>query len=297
MFTHFLLRRSISLTIIIVCFFLVPVAVAYADTSQVITFGADLNSEQKALVARKFGVNLQDTAIPLIEVTNAEERRYLQGLVPNKVIGSRAISSAMVEVLPAGSGVTVQTHNITWVTTDMFENAVVTAKVKDARIIAAAPFPVSGTAALTGIFKAFETATGQKLDEESKKTANEELVRTGELGEAIGKEKATELMLKVKERVIADKVTDPEQIKQIIINVAGDLNINLTPAQIDQITQLMQKISKLDLNIRDISSQLQDLKTKLDDVIAQNKEVKSILQQILDALNGLIEKIRAWFGL
>ncbi|ADG81153.1 DUF1002 domain-containing protein [Thermincola potens] len=295
MFIHSLLRRSISLTIIIVCFFLVPVA--YADTSQVITFGADLNSEQKTLVARKFGVNLQDTAIPLIEVTNAEERRYLQGLVPNKVIGSRAISSAMVEVLPAGSGVTVETHNITWVTTDMFENAVVTAKVKDARIIAAAPFPVSGTAALTGIFKAFETATGQKLDEESKKTANEELVRTGELGEAIGKEKATELMLKVKERVIADKVTDPEQIKQIIINVAGDLNINLTPAQIDQITQLMQKISKLDLNIRDISSQLQDLKTKLDDVVAQNEEVKSILQQILDALNGLIEKIRAWFGL
>lgn len=295
MFIHSLLRRSISLTIIIVCFFLVPVA--YADTSQVITFGADLNSEQKTLVARKFGVNLQDTAIPLIEVTNAEERRYLQGLVPNKVIGSRAISSAMVEVLPAGSGVTVETHNITWVTTDMFENAVVTAKVKDARIIAAAPFPVSGTAALTGIFKAFETATGQKLDEESKKTANEELVRTGELGEAIGKEKATELMLKVKERVIADKVTDPEQIKQIIINVAGDLNINLTPAQIDQITQLMQKISKLDLNIRDISSQLQDLKTKLDDVVVQNEEVKSILQQILDALNGLIEKIRAWFGL
>lgn len=270
-------------------------AVAQGNSDRVVTLGADLNAADKAKVAQSLGINLQDATLPVIEVTNQEERKYLQGLVPPKVIGSRAISSAMVEILPAGSGISVSTRNITWVTNDMYANALTTAKVKDARVTAVAPFPVSGTAALTGIFKAFEVATGQKLDEKSKKVANEELVRMGELGEQIGKEKATQLIMKVKEQVVADKVTDPAQIKQIIINVAGDLNINLNAGQIDQLVALMQKIGALNLNIRDVSSQLQDIKLKLDQVIAENQEVKGLLQRILDFLNRLIEQVRAYF--
>lgn len=268
-----------------------------ADTSEVVTFGADLSQEQKESLAKEMGIDLGNTAVPIVEVTNAEERSYLKGLVPDNVIGTRAISSALIQILPEGSGVSVTSKNITWVTSDMYANALVTAKVKDAKIMAIAPFPVSGTAALTGIIKGFERATGVKIDEEAKRTANEELVRTGELGQEIGKEKATELILKVKERVIADKITDPQEIKQIIINVAGDLNINLTAEQINQLVQLMEKINKLDLNIRDISSQLQDLKTKIDDVVAQNEEVKSLLQRILDALNRFIEQVRSWFDI
>lgn len=270
-------------------------AQAAAKTDRVITLGADLSAGDREKVAQNLGVDLQSTTVPVIEVTNKEERKYLQGLVPAKVIGSRAISSAMVEVLPAGSGISVNTRNITWVTNDMYANALTTAQVKDARITAVAPFPVSGTAALTGIFKAFEAATGQKLNEKSKKVANEELVRMGELGEQVGKEKATQLIMKVKEQVVADKITDPAQIKQIIINVAGDLNINLDAGQIDQLVALMQKIGALNLNIRDVSSQLQDIKMKLDQVIAENQEVKGILQRILAFLNQIIEQVRAYF--
>lgn len=270
-------------------------AAAQGNAERVVTLGADLNAADKAKVAQSLGIDLQDAALPVIEVTNQEERKYLQGLVPSKVIGTRAISSAMVDILPAGSGISVNTRNITWVTNDMYANALTTAKVKDAKVTAVAPFPVSGTAALTGIFKAFEVATGQKLDEKSKKVANEELVRMGELGEQIGKEKATQLIMKVKEQVVADKITDPAQIKQIIINVAGDLNINLNAGQIDQLVALMQKIGALNLNIRDVSSQLQDIKLKLDQVIAENQEVKGLLQRILDFLNQLIEQVRAYF--
>ncbi len=265
------------------------ITTAVAATGRVITLGADLNSADQAKVAQGLGVDLNNTEVEIIRITNKEERKYLQGLVPASIIGSRAISSAMVELLPAGSGISVSTRNITWVTNDMYGNALATARVKDARITAVAPFPVSGTAALTGIFKAFEAATGQKLDEKSKKVANEELVRMGELGEQLGKEKATQLIMKVKEQVVADKITDPAQIKQIIINIAGDLNINLNTDQIDQLVALMQKISTLNLNIKDVSTQLQDIKTKLDQVIADNQEVKGLLQRILDFLQGIIE--------
>lgn len=271
------------------------ITTAVAATGRVITLGADLNSADQAKVAQGLGVDLNNTEVEIIRITNKEERKYLQGLVPASIIGSRAISSAMVELLPAGSGISVSTRNITWVTNDMYGNALATARVKDARITAVAPFPVSGTAALTGIFKAFEAATGQKLDEKSKKVANEELVRMGELGEQLGKEKATQLIMKVKEQVVADKITDPAQIKQIIINIAGDLNINLNTDQIDQLVALMQKISTLNLNIKDVSTQLQDIKTKLDQVIADNQEVKGLLQRILDFLQGIIEQVRAYF--
>lgn len=274
---------------------IMPAAARINGTGRVITLGADLTAKDRSKVAQYLGVDLKNEENLTIEITNQEERKYLQGLVPENIIGVRAISSAMVEMLPAGSGISVSTRNITWVTNDMYANALTTAKVKDAKVAAVAPYPVSGTAALTGIFMAFEEVTGQKLNEKSKKVANEELVRMGELGEKVGKEKATRLIMKVKEQVVADKVTDPARIRQIIINVAGDLNINLTPGEIDQLVALMQKIGSLNLSIKDVSGQLQDIKTKLDQVIAQNKEVKGLLQRILDYLNNIIVRVRAYF--
>jgi len=264
-----------------------------ATYSRVITFGADLDRAQKSMLASKFGVNLAEANVPVVDVTNAEERKYLAGLVPENVIGTRAISSAMVEILPAGRGITVETQNINWVTTDMYANAMATARVKDARVIVAAPFPVSGTAALTGIFKAFEAATGKSLGDQAKKVANEELVRTGELARDIGKDNATRLVLLVKEKVITERTKDPERIRQIIINVAGDLNINLNNRQIEDLTTLMQKISGLNLNITDITDQLTNLKTEIQRKITERPELKNWFARLLDAISHLVQQIRA----
>ena len=124
-----------------------------------------------------------------------------------------------------------------------------TAGIENAGVIAAAPFPVSGTAALTGIMKAFEEITGEELDEEAKKVANEELVTTGDLGEDIGKDEAAALIKEIKERIVRERIKDPEDIKRIILEIAKELNIQLTEEQINQIIELMKKISQLDLDI------------------------------------------------
>ena len=264
-----------------------------ATYSQVITFGADLDRAQKTMLASKFGVNLAEANVPVVDVTNAEERKFMVGLVPENVIGTRAISSAMVEVLPAGRGITVETQNINWVTTDMYANAMATARVKDARVIVAAPFPVSGTAALTGIFKAFEAATGKSLGDQAKKVANEELVRTGELAREIGKDNATRLVVLVKEKVITERTKDPERIRQIIIKVAGDLNINLNNRQIEDLTTLMQKINGLNLNITDITDQLTNLKTVIERRITDQPALNNWFARLLDAINQFVQQIRA----
>ncbi|MBU7007489.1 DUF1002 domain-containing protein [Phosphitispora fastidiosa] len=266
---------------------------AAAAYSQVITFGADLTAAQRSMLASEFGVNLAQADRPVTEITNAEERKYLSGLVPEETLGTRAISSAMVEMLPAGQGIRVTSRNITWVTDDMYANALVTAGVRDAGVTVAAPFPVSGTAALTGIFKAVEVATGKSLGERPKKAASRELVETGSLGEEIGRDKAVQFIVLVKQQVIAERTANPERIRQIVINVAGDLNLNLNNRQVEEVTGLMQEIRGLNLRAEDLTGQLQSYKDKLEAYTVKQEEVKGWIQRVLDILDRLIQQIRA----
>lgn len=262
---------------------------AFADTSVVVTLGKDLNQDQRKQILDIFDVEEDKTTI--IEINNQEERRYLEGVASEAQLGTRTISSAYVELLDDGSGITVDTYNITWVTKEMYQSALVTAGVKDAKVIAAAPFPVSGTGALTGIIKAFEEVTGQELSEEQKKVANEEIVTSGELGEAIGKEKAAKLIKEVKEEIISKAVKDPEEIKRIIIEISGKLDINLNDEQLQSLQKLMEKIGKLDLDTSAIKDQLKNIGEKLDETLRNNEEVKSLLQRILDAIVGFFKSI------
>lgn len=272
---------------------------AWAQNKRVVSFGANLSEPQRKQVAELVGLNYPlPSDIQAITITNAQERQYLKGLVPDEVIGTKAISSALVEVTEPGSGIIAFSKNITWVTNQMFISALATAGVKDARVTAVAPFKVSGTAALTGIISAFEQASGQNISEQNKKVANQELIQMGQLGEAINdKEKAAQLISMIKEQVIQQGIKDPTQIRQIIVNVAGDLNINLNDQQIADITKLMEQITKLDINIADLRGQVESLRQQWGDLVQKNEQVQGILQQILTAINDFFNRILAALGL
>lgn len=274
-----------SLVILLVVLHIMSLStVALADAATVVSLGANLDEDQKSKIMELFGVTSDE--VIMLEVTNQEERDYLGGLVSDEKIGKRAMSSAYVEILDDGEGISVETHNINWVTKEMYANAMVTAGVENAKVIAAAPFNVSGTAALTGIMKAFEEATGEELSEEAKKTANEEMVTTGELGDDIGQDEAASLVQEIKERIIKEKVTDPEQIKKIIIEIAADLNITITQEHIDKLADLMERISKLDLSVENISKQLESINKGLEKVKDTINENKGFFQKIFDAIKG-----------
>lgn len=261
----------------------------YADSSVVVTLGKDLSNEQRQEIIEIFDVKEEDVSI--IEINNKEERKYLEGIAGEAQLGNKTMSSAYVELLEEDSGISVETYNISWVTKEMYESALVTAGVKDAKVIAAAPFPVSGTGALTGILKAFEQATGKKISENQKQVANEEVFQTGELGEEIGKDKASELVRKVKEEIISRDIKAPEDIKQVILDIAESLDIDLKVEQIEKISNLMEKINKLDLDTEEIKSQLKNIGKKLDDTIKNNEEVRSLLEKILDAIKSFFRAL------
>ena len=140
-------------------------------------------------------------------------------------------------------GINVKTANITWVTSSMVASTLSTAGMTNANAVIAAVFPVSGTGALTGVMKAFEDASGEKLDEDKKELASEELITTGDLGDEIGQDKATGVVNDIKTEVIKNGTSDVTQIADIINNVTNNYNITLTDAQVKQITDLMEKIA------------------------------------------------------
>lgn len=263
---------------------------AMASAQEVVSLGADLTPQQEREILEFFGVDEKD--VKIIRVTNQEMRQYLSGLIPEKQLGTTAYSSAHITLVPRGKGISVKTYNIAWVTKEMYANVMVTAGIEDADVVVTAPFQVSGASALTGITKAFEQASGKKLDEDAKKAANEELVVTKDLGEKIGQDKAAEFMRDVKEEVVKKKLKDPNDIIEVIKRIAAEHGIELTDAQIQQIKELMQKISRLDLNLNKINKQLENINKNVDDIKKAVKDNQGILEKISDSLNNFINWIK-----
>ena len=259
-----------------------------ASGNVTISLGSDLNESQRTQMKDLLGA---DENTKIIEVTNAEERKYLGNFVDSKIIGTRAISSAYAEILEEGAGIQAEVYNVPWVTKDMVINSLATAGIKDAKVKVAAPFDVSGTAALAGIIKAFEDATGEVVSEEKKEIDNEEIAKTGELGQDIGKDEAAELVKVVKEAVVKNDIKSQEDIEKVIADSAQELNIALTDEQKQKISELMTKISSLDLNVEDIKSQLKNISGQLGKLTENSDEVKSVVQKILDFITNAFDKL------
>jgi uncharacterized protein YpuA (DUF1002 family) len=284
------MKKSISLLLMVGLLMTVLPLAAAASAQEVVSLGANLTQQQKEEILNYFGVDEQDVRV--ITVTNQEMREYLTGLVPEKQLGTTAYSSAYVTMASEGNGIRVQTNNIAWVTKEMYANVMVTAGIEDADVVVTAPFEVSGASALTGITKAFETASGKNLDEDAKKTANEELVVTTELAEEVGPDKAAEFIKDVKTEVVKENLKEPQEIKEAVQRIAVEHNIELTDAQIQQIRELMEKISRSDLNLDKIRQQLDNIDLNIDDIKDAVKENQGILQKISHAINSFFNWVK-----
>ena len=106
------MKKKILSILLVVTFFIgiMPMA-AFADGADVVSFGADISTAQQDQLLKIFGVTRDQ--VEIIEVTNQDERNLLQGVATEQQIGTRAISSAYVGLLDEGSGIQVETHNIT----------------------------------------------------------------------------------------------------------------------------------------------------------------------------------------
>ena len=232
---------------------------AKADSSKVVTLGANLTEEQKKAMYDYFGTSADK--VDTIEVTNADERKYMEGIATEAQIGTRTYSCSYVE--PTGSGgIQVKVANLTFVTSSMIASTLLTSGVENCNVVAGSPIEVSGTGALTGIMMAYEKASGEELSEDQKATATEELVTTGELAESIGQQEAADLMNEVKQEVIEDGLKDEDEIEGAVNDAADDLNVTLNGDQKAKIVSLMKSISEYDYDVKALKKTLENLEGK-----------------------------------
>lgn len=258
-----------------------------------VALGADLNQEERATVLRLLGISEEDlNNYTVTTVTNADEHEYLDSYLSSSIIGSRALSSVMVEGTAEGSGINVTTSNITYCTPGMYENALATAGIENADIKVAGPFNISGTAALVGAIKAYENMTGEEVKKENADTATNELVVTGQVAENVGdQEKAEQLIGAVKGEVVGGNATTTEEIGNVVDQAAQEMEVNLSEEDRQAIIDLMKKIDDLNLNIdslKEQASNLYDQIAGLDlNLNIDEEQVKGFFEKILDFFRGL----------
>ncbi len=256
-----------------------------------LALGANLRSEQKNTVLALLGVNPAELSeYDVIYITNEEEHQYLGEYVASDKIGTRSLSSVLVVKREKGNGIHITTKNISYCTIGMYKNALITAGITDADIIVAAPSAISGTAALVGVLKAYSDMTGETVTEESMDTAMNELVLTGDLADTVGdSEKAEELIAYLKQEVVERRLKEEDEIEEVIDKAAREFKISLSEDEVQQLTDLLQKIGNLDLDLDSIKDQAQELYDKLSEIDTQGffDKIAGFFQSILDFFKGL----------
>ena len=265
-----------------------------ANTRTVI--GADLSAEQVASVYNSFGIARY--SVPELTMTNAREREELGGFVDSAIIGTKSISCVYVSLTGDGSGLDITTsENITWCTPQMYVSALATAGITDAKIIVTAPFPVSGTAALSGVFWAYEDITGHKLDDTAKLVATQELTVSGDLVNELGNMDATSIIDDLKLMLAETSTMTDAEIKAEIIEIAKQYNVSLTDQQINKLIELCRSLEGLDDD--SLLKRVQDVQSTLKKVENAKTKINGFTQtveKVVTSVKGFFEKVGSIIG-
>lgn len=254
--------------------------------------GANLTDEQIADVYASFGVKRGD--VTELRVTNADERKYLEGYVDESVIGTNSISCVYIEVLEEGKGLDVTTSNINWCTSQMYVSALATAGITDAKIIVAAPFEVSGTAALTGVYMAYEDITGEALDETAKLVSTQELTLTAELADQIGSYDSVEIVNELKLLLGETRNMTDEQLRSEIVSIASDFGVTLTDTQIDQLISLCRALEKL--NPDELKEKVESVQNTIAKLGQAKETVSNFFTSVKNVWNSIVDFFKGIFG-
>lgn len=284
------MKRIIAM-ILVFAVLAAPCCLAESSENSRTVIGADLSEDEISTVYKSFGIDRGD--IKELSVTNADERHYLEGLVDDSLIGTKSISCIYIEALGEGEGMDVSVNNIDWCTSEMYMNAMVTAGISDANVIISAPFTVSGTAALTGIYLAYEDITGEELDEIAKLVGTQELTVTAELAAQIGSADSTKIVNALK--LILDEtenMTD-EELKQQIIDIAEEYNVSLNDSQIEQLISLCRSLEKLDVSA--LKEKVESIQEKFTKYAEIKTTVKQFFTDLGDGITSFVDSVISFF--
>ncbi len=267
-------------------------AFALTPGDRLVVVGADLTQTQIESVYETFGLHRGEA--PELTITSSEERQYLEGLVDESVIGTKSISCICIEVLEPGSGLELRTNNITWCTKEMFLTALSTAGVTDARVIVSAPWASAGTAALAGIYKAWESLSGETLDDTAKDAGAQELSVAASLSGKIGSADALRIIAELKKLVGSEPALDGDALTEKIGELASDLNIRLPEGGSEELQNLFGALKKLDP--RELREKAERAAETLQKLQAAKEKASSFADAVRRFFRTIADFFRTLFG-
>ena len=265
---------------------------AQAAGTGVLALGADLSADQRATVLSEMGITEAEAAsYETVTITNDMEHQYLDESLGSSVVGSHSLSSVLLIPQESGAGLTVETHNINYCTIAMYRNALLTAGVQDAKVIVAAPMPISGTAALIGAVKAYETYSGTTVSDEAINAATDELVLTGELSDELDSEQISDLIAYLKQQIAEKGLDDPGKLTELVNEASDKMDLKLTDEQVSRIVDLLLKLDNLDIDAGKLASQAKELYDKLDamGIKLDSEKVGTFVTRMVSSIWNLIQ--------
>lgn len=256
-----------------------------ASGDRYLSLGADLTDSQEDTVLKLMGVSDIDSC-EVSYVTNQDEHRYLDGHVSAAAIGTKALSSVLIEE-NSGDDINVSIYNINYCTEGMYTNALATAGVKGADVVVAGPYEISGTAALVGTIKLYEKMTGEDVSDEVIEGSVEELTTTGDIGEEIGnKEGVEQIVASVKEELAENPDMSEGELVDTIRDAAEDAGISLSEENINKLKGMFQKLQGLDIDWSNVKSQSQKFLKNIGSLVNTEK-AKGFFSGIVEWLRSL----------
>ena len=260
--------------------------VALADIDELwgvpfLAYGASLSDSELNEIHRIFGLDGLEEGrdFDAIYVDGNDLVYFLGRGNPN----ANMLSSVLIRHRDAGTGVEVAILTpdyITRVTATQYANAMITAGVTDALVEVAAPTPVTGEAALTGIYKAF-AERGVELDEDRMEVAQEQLEVTSSISNYhkdnddfdsyVLDQAVIEIQNELAEHY--DETGEPatvEQLQIIVIQVLENNNLDdiLTTDQVQRISGFANNFQLTDaINSPEFRNQLNDLADRVGNLV------------------------------
>lgn len=282
--------------------------------------GADLEGQDLQQTENDLGVddNYETYNVNVNDVSN---------YMPNSSNLSYIYSSATIEHKKWGKGVDVKIDtpdNITKVTSEQYQNAAITAGIKNAEIHIASVEPVTGEGALAGIYKTYKEK-GNDLNTEDIQNSNQEMNDLGTISEenkdkdGYSDEALNASIADIKEQLAdikqnQDKQITQQQVEDTVNKVLDERGLSeiLSNNQIQIINNNMVNVANSNAltsdpkafkqNAKDV---LKNIEKNSDDLLNKAKdkakdlnteENRNLLQRIWDGIVEIIQSIIQFFS-
>lgn len=285
--------KKILLGILVILMTLVPI---YSASGLVITLGeatAD-NSVYKNTVITYFqsnsDKNMSDATTSVI--TASEVNLISENISGTTYTSNEIVSCALVDLsYSPGIDVVVDTSKITLVTPKMYENALKSTGITNGYVVVTSPVSATGESALAGVLKSYEVAAGTTIPDDAKKAATQTIYTQSDIANQTNQSADTiaDLFEKAQTEVQNQNLTNVTQIQTIVVNVANNMNINLTDQQAQEIATSLS-------NSQQAQGSLDDFKSSLENATQEASQSSGILNQIWTYLQSLFSDLQGMIG-